>query len=187
MEAILLALSFACLNVFRGRAKDFHVPTGGRIIACTLMGIVAAFASANVVIGLAVALGTFLWALNGWGKYFAAIHGRPSPANKVEVRWIDWTVDHLLPRKPRNPGWHVHYYKARGTLGMALRGLHLYPLFIALAWLQSDTLPLFVGLFAVLQGPCYYLAGLPKEHKWSVAMAEAYFGVVIGMMIVTCI
>ena len=179
MEAIALALSFACLNCFRGRG----IVPGGRIIACTLMGVLAGLAASSWPIAITIGLGTYLWALNAWGHGFTAIHGRPWPKDAVQVRWIYWTVDRLMPDKHRNPGWHVHYYKARGTLWMSLRGLHLYPLFVALAWLQADTLPLFIGIFAVLQGPCYYLAGIPKEHRWSVALAEAYYGAVIGMMI----
>jgi hypothetical protein len=130
---------------------------GDRIIACLGMGVCAGLYAGQWHIGITVALGTYLWALPAWGKHFVAITGATARE------------------------------RLRGLLGMSLRGLYLYPLFVALAWLTTPwALP--IGLGCLLQGPCYFaMRHTPDWQEWAVARAELLFGAVIGGMVSLCL
>lgn len=172
-----LALAFAALNCFRGRG----IVPGDRWIACLGMGLAAGLYAWSWQIGLAVAVGTFIWALPKWGAYFSAITGRISDAKGIG--WVDAIVDAVFPLPRRSPGWATWQIRARGMLGMTLRSLYTLPLFVALAALTGNPHALLGSVVCLLQGPCYWLVGCFGERKWSVAAAEILFGAVLGFSV----
>lgn len=130
---------------------------GDRWLACLGFGIVSWLYSDALHLGIVVAAGTYLWALPSWGEHFTAITGETLNA------------------------------RLRGTLGMSLRGLYLYPLFAALALLTTPWALLF-GLGCLLQGPCYFVTRhTPNWQEWAVARAELLFGAVMGGLLAACL
>lgn len=124
----------------------------------------------------AVAAGMFLWSLPGWGKYFSAFHGRDDLAEK-EVGWIDRLGYAVYP-----PSVSMARNRRRGTLCMALRGLYLYPMFVALA-VVVDPLAALIGLGSLLQGFAYGIMRNVPE-RYAVTGAELTFGAIMGAMLV---
>jgi hypothetical protein len=183
MENYLLMLgvtaSFALINRVRG---DGHIgrPIVGRIYSCVMFGLIASLYAAATgsdatVTFTVVALGMFLWAVFGWGKYFSAIHGNDTYDEK-EVFWIDAILD-FLPKPIFRIG-----RRYTGMLGMALRGLHAYPMFAVLSYLEGNQSGYLLGLLTMLQGPCYFVTGcLPEKYKTrAVEIAEFATGTILG-------
>lgn len=154
MNALSLILAFALLNCFRGRGWV----RGDRILACAGMGLAAGLYAASVAAGLLVALGTYYWALESWGRGFVAITGE-SLRERLRAMW-----------------W------------MSLRGLHIGPLFISLAAFFAEPSAMLLGLIGLLQGPCYFVMRYtPNWQSWAVARAELLFGAVIGAALALCL
>jgi len=74
--------------------------------------------------------------------------------------------------------------KWKGTLYGCARGLLKAPMVVALAFLYHHPINALWGLLAGFSGICYWLGGLPKENKYSVVVAEALDGILLGIMIV---
>lgn len=172
MTLALFILTSAALNGARGRG----VVPGGRILFAILMGVCAGSYSWNIPAGIVVASGMFLWALPGWGKYFSAFTGRDNPKEQ-EISWIDWIGYRIF----LSDGYEKTNLM-RGTLCMSLRGLYLYPMFIALAPFTS-WLSLIVGLGCLLQGPAYGLMRYLESEEYAVLYAELLMGAVIGCLL----
>ena len=108
------------------------------------------------VIAVIVFLGIWIWAIPGWGRYFASLHGRDT-RKEEEIRFIDRIGIAVFPD---GDYWSN---RKRGTLEMALRGLFLCPLFVVLsvmAWKWSFLLT----FGSLLQGPVYFSTGIVLNH-----------------------
>lgn len=162
---VLFVLGCAILNGARG-SKLFGLTTSTtatRIICAVVLAFVCTAISGDPKDLLIVSIGYMIWAIPGWGKYFSAFNGNDNPAES-EIKWIDRIGYRFV--KTNN--------KLRGVLCMGLRGLYLYPLFLALG------APV-IGLVAVLQGVPYYVAGLLPNG--SIRHAEYAWGAVMGLML----
>ena len=169
---IALALAVGLLNGLRGRGL---LPRWAFVPLC---GIAAGLVAHDGVFGLVTSAGIALWVVRGWGAYFSCVTGRYDPADH-EVAWIDRACRRVVPPRPTDTPARN---RLRGTLGMSLRGAHLYPLFLGLwAW-GSDLAPA-VGLGCLLQGPVYWLSGRLVPERHAVAAAEFTFGALIGLLL----
>ena len=114
-----------------------------------------------------------LWAIPGHGKYFSALHGRDDVLEH-EIDWIDSLGYRFYP-----PDAEESTNRKRGVLCMGLRGMFLYPLFIALAFINPYA-PL-IGLGMLLQGFCYAAGAIyPKQ---GVPIGEALTGLLIAILV----
>lgn len=184
MVLFLTIALFVLCNLIRGRGWFL----GGRIVACVGFGMSAWFcarllhyplASQNAV-GLICAFGFYLWALFGWGKYFSAFTGLDNPL-EYEVRFIDRLGYHFYPSYGSNTRINIQ----RGTFCMCLRGLFLYPTFLALAYFVHPMAAI-VGLASGAQGFAYRaLRLLPVSvvARTGVAYAEALWGACMGILV----
>lgn len=166
----LFVLSFAFLNLFRGRG---WVP-GDRILACAGFGLTAGAYFGFMPVGIAVAFGTFFWAVWGWS--FEEITGEHDPA-----KYHSWIRRAGIKAFPLDGSRDTN--RVRGVLMKALRGLYLYPTFVALS-LFATPWSLLIGLGSLLQGPVYYLAGKLVREEKAVPLAEWLWGACMGGMIV---
>lgn len=170
MITLLTALLFALINRDRGIG---WIP---RVEAGIMWGMTAALAAAALqytiwyqfAILLVVIPGMMIWAIPGWGKYFASFEWTWK-VNEIEIPWIDWIVIRLVPFLTEAPHWTNGL---RGTLAMSLRGLYITPLFLMLSELS---LGIVVGL---LQGPVYAITRwLPIKGTKA---AEPLYALIIG-------
>ena len=125
-------------------------------------------------------IGLVFWFIWGWGKYFAAFHGRDNPSEQ-EVRWIDRLGYAVFPYQFSQwnfiaPGTALN--RKRGLLMMTLRGLYLLPLFAVLAGYCSPH-AWWVCFAVLLQGPIYALMRYLPERN-AVEVAEVLQGMLIG-------
>lgn len=158
MTAALLAL----LNAARGAGE---LPRWLFFPLCGLAALPLGWPTAVCVI-----LGMAVFFAAGW--HFDCITGQFT-VHENKVRWITRACLWAVP-PGTNPGREVRENKRRGTLWLALRGLHLYPLFAALAVLHGPAALLW-GLGVALMGPVYYLAGVFRRDG-AVRLGEyAYF------------
>jgi hypothetical protein len=163
--SILLVLICAIINRARG-SHFFDLITSTvltRIVCGLLLAVVCAAMSGDLITIPIIFIGYMAWASFGWGKYFSAMHGNDNPAES-EIKWIDRIGYHFV--KDNN--------KLRGVLCMGIRGMFIYPMFLALG------API-IGLIACLQGVPYFVAGLMPE--WSIREAEYMWGGVLGLML----
>lgn len=116
--------------------------------------------------------GFALWAIPGWGKYFAAGHGQYDPQEK-EIGWIDWMGEKIFPYDGKE-----QTNRKRGIICMGMRGLFLWPFFAAIGH------PL-TGLAMFMQGFCYG-AGRWNPNQ-TVPMGEFLTGVLIGILVYLCV
>ena len=163
----------ALLNALRGSGR---LP---RWLFYPLAGLAVYLGTGSVLAACSAAGGLGLWLASGW--HFDAVSGAYTLESPAKVRWINAACLRLLPRTPADgPARN----RLRGTLWMALRGLHFYPAFLPLAW--ADPWALAWGLGVLLQGPCYWLGGrLSATH--GVRVAEALTGLLFGTLIATAI
>jgi hypothetical protein len=139
-----------------------------------LVALLAYAETMSLLLAAVTTAGIALWIVPGIGKFFSAITGTDNPL-ETEIRWIDRLGYRLFPRD-ETPATN----KLRGTVCMSLRGLYLYPLFLAYAFWNPWAL--LTGLLCLLQGPVYYLSGrLTPLH--AVALAELLVGTLFGLMI----
>lgn len=171
---ILLIASFAALNHIRGGWLE--IP-GDRIVASLGMGLAYLVYTDVPLAGAVVALGMYIWALKGWGLYFAAGHGQWS-RKETEVAWIDKIGLRLFPFITSTP--HVSNVR-RGIFCMGLRGwAYSLPLFAGLSYV-FDLKALFVWNLFFLQGVAYYVARkFTGNFVW---LAEVIWGCFIGLIL----
>lgn len=177
MLSLLLIPVCSFLNRIRGGL--FPNFPGGRIIASIGVGIVFGVLSFSIINGVAVALGYYLWALPGWGLYFAAATGQWNK-DEVEVRFIDRIGLWLVPFITSQKNWSNY---RRGVICMGLRGgIFSLPLFAALAFLVTPWALAVWSLF-FLQGVNYYVAGRILPNVNPIGLAEWMWGACIGAML----
>lgn len=165
MAAVFLFVFCAILNGARG-SKLFNLTistTISRVLCALSLAVVYGVLSGNTTSMLIVAIGYMVWAIPGWGKYFSAYHGNDN-RSESEIGWIDRIGYRFV--KDNN--------KLRGVLCMGLRGLYLYPMFLALGT------PV-IGLLAALQGVPYYVAGTVSSG--TIRHAEYMWGGAMGLML----
>ena len=169
---VVFAALAAFINPIRGGLLS-PLP-GGRI----LMGGLVWFAH-SLPVGAAVAFGWYLWAVLGWGLYFAATNGEWREG-EVEIKWIDKIGLRLFPFV--TSARDASNFK-RGAFCFGLRGLVMsLPMFLALAYLLGGVTLLLWPLFA-LQGVVYFLAGFWQRGKDPIATCEWAWGAVMGLII----
>lgn len=174
-----LALIPACSFFNRIRGGLFPNFTGGRIFAAIAIGIACGLVAWNPIIAGAVGLGYYLWALPGWGLYFAAATGQWRK-DEVEVAFIDWIGLKLVPFITASTNWSNY---RRGIICMGLRGgIFSFPLFLALGYLVSPA-ALYVWPAFFLQGVNYYIAGKLVPIGNPIGLAEWLWGACIGVML----
>ena len=149
---MILAPLLALLNAARGSGT---LPRWLFFLACFAAGLTQGLWEAIVITA-----GIAVYFMAGW--HFDAITGADTldekqKDGKVKVRWINWVCLKLIPAGG-NSGWITRRNMARGTLWLSLRGLHLYPAFIGLAFLHGWP-PLLLGFGCLLQGPIYFASG----------------------------
>lgn len=176
MGTILVVL-FGLINFVRGRGYISKAYTS------FLAGIVYALFSFNeygiidraAIDGLIVFLGVWLWAAYGHGKYFMSFHGEDKMREK-EVPWIGWLTDKLYTPKD-TPASRRKW----GTIAMSLRGLHIFPMFLALGIYHNTFL--FTGVAFLLQGVIYASTRYIKNEDNRVMIAEIIIGLLMGSLL----
>lgn len=174
---LLLTATYAILNRLRG--SDFGKPYTSKGVTSFICGLATGGYALcmsygvwpSIIIGCFAFLGILLWAIPGWGQGFDAITGQDHHTEHdwFPMDWFDGVENNYL----------------RGTLQMSMRGLAIVPLFVALsfaAWKYSFIL----GLSGLLQGPVYYLAGIPQRmtgKNIGVPIAETLWGATMGFFV----
>lgn len=171
---VIRALIFGLLNALRGGG---HVSRGlcvfimgaayGALLLAAGNGLLDSGVSGLVAVG-----GLWLGLSFGWGKGFAAITGRYNPEEKDF--WPADKVGDLVYAKTNNA------YKA-GVAFLTVRAVLFYPLFIALAIWQQNTLLYFSGILVFLMGAVYYVSGRIIEESKAVRLAEFIYLAIIGL------
>lgn len=152
IAALLFAFWASFMNRVRGGLFDARGLNGARWWASAGMGLGYWLLSGNLLAGVAVSVGFMLWAIPGWGLYFAAATGRWDFTH-TEIKWIDWIGLKLFPAVTGRR--HKTNFK-RGTLCMGLRGgVYSLPLFAGLA-LTVHPLALAIWPLMFLQGFAYF-------------------------------
>lgn len=181
LDLIFLAYiaAFGFLNVGAGR-KFWGLTSStqlSRIIfafGSATLATLAAFGDIWLFVGLAISL--FIYRLPAWD--FSAISGqiRPElPQNKVTGKL--W--GRLIKRDPST----LMEKRLFGTISMALRQALIIPAVAFFALMTGDYMAIITALAFPLMGGAYFLGGVPKENKYSVAVAEVLCGVIIAAML----
>lgn len=180
--AIVFALWASFMNRVRGGLFDARGVKGARWWAATGIGVGFCVLSGNWLAGLAVAIGFLLWAIKGWGLYFAAATGRWDFTD-TEIEWIDRIGIRLFPAVTGRR--HASNFK-RGILCMGLRGgVFSLPLFTGLA-LTLNSAALAVWPLMFLQGFAYFaFKNLEPKGIDPTGHAEWLWGACMGAMIAT--
>lgn len=181
----LLAIILGLANHARGRGTLI----GGRWACAAIGGICIALVAIllgfplerAVVVGVANTLGFYNWLVWGWGLYFAAFTGTWAQG-ETEVPWIDKFCLWFFPFVTADRHW-TNY--ARGTLGMALRGVYLLPMFALVDPAGESIISPYwwLGLFGPLQGAIYAanrIAGVWKTE--GTAWPELITGMLVGAL-----
>ena len=137
---------------------------------------------------LICALGYYLYSVMGWGSYQQFRYGiLPDP----EIKWIDAILYFIFGKNQISKYKSIALFKDNyALLGMSLRGLHIAPLFIALAWHYSNPFIICLSWGMMLQGLIYYVFNsllLPTCVKHNIdcnACAEYATGALIGVLII---
>ena len=189
MISILFIAAISLLNRLRGSkpypdkvkwsaldTKDKILKTIANKTACAIyVGILSIFIFNDPIAGAIVALGFRSWSSMGWGKYFSAFNGRYQVKEK-EFFLSDWVSDAIY--EDTNNGYLA------GTIGMALRGLLIAPLFLALSLYFSTPLLLAIGTACgLLQGFAYGIMRHVPETK-AVTYAELLYGAIIAASLI---
>lgn len=129
---------------------------------CRVFGMSLAFGvfSQSVLCFLFALAGMALWALPGWAEGFVIFDGKDTRNNSL----IDRLTNKIRPVCDKT--W--------GLIFFTLRGLYIYPLFIALSYLLTPW-ALLIGFGGALMGVCY-------RYSPSVLVSEYKMGAVIGLM-----
>lgn len=169
----------ALLNRARGSQLFGYTKstTISRLVATFLMGLLSLAIGYGVLDSLVIWLGLYLWSIRGWGKYFSAFMGNYNPDER-EIKWIDELGDALVLETDEKSN------RLRGALCMCLRGIYMYPMFIALG-LLGHPMAFIVGLCCLLQGVPYWLGKYPKDMGVNpILYAEPTWGACIGLMLI---
>jgi hypothetical protein len=182
LTGAILVVAYALLNRARGNGLfEMTASTlASRAVALSLMAGTSAYAcsctdSESVAIYAIVISGMIFWCVWGWGKYCSAYHGRDN-SKEQEIWWIDRLGYLFWP-----PSISTATNRVRGTFCMALRGMYLYPMFIAFSAMQGSTWPLLVGMGCLLQGPVYGLMRYVPE-RYAAMSAEMLWGACIAVL-----
>jgi len=191
---------FAIFNFFRGRGypsnRLLDVGTS-KGLTSLYSGIATYIATDDWIIGVIVWAGLWAWAVLGWGSYFSALHGRyktKSGTWEREVSWIDSVTAKIVGEPDHAPGQGKFASRnlTFGTVAFAFRGLHIVPLFLALAIHTSNYEAIAYGIICgILQGAAYrgvrYIdfkrATQGDNEKLQIRAAELIFGAIIGAFV----
>jgi hypothetical protein len=172
IEALIIGI-FGLINRLRGS----DVPLTNKVITSLVCGVIMGIYAENWVIFSIVSIGIYIWAVFGWGKYFAAFHGRYN-VNEKEFYPADLVADKLYLKGKLNAN-------DAGMVGMAIRALLALPMFIGLGIYLNSYLPLY-GLLMALQGVIYRdMKYLPEEK--AIPVAEVLTGCLLGGLILLSI
>lgn len=177
MMSILTILWLGLMNRLRGYDPSDYSPTminhiigqvTNKFVTSTLSGVPFYFITGDWVTATIIAIGILIWSMPGWGDYFDF-----ESTNNNEQKWIDKLTASLT-----NP-------QVRDTVSMSLRGLYLYPTFIALGLWHTSFLPVLAGLGLIFKGPIYWFAckALPK-FGYNHALAETLTGFLFGLLFI---
>lgn len=172
MTWLALITLLPAFNLLGGRGL---IPLGRIVFRAVLMPLVVAWHfSFELDVLFSAFVGFLIWTVPGWGKYFAAWHGRYNPMER-EQRWIDWVGEAVYPYNGDKERNHI-----RGALCMGLRGLYLMPFFVMMTPYSLYAPIIGMGMF--LQGLAYYVCRyVPERHAASVA--EVLTGLLIAVLI----
>lgn len=165
---MILAIIFAIINRLRGWDSKYSL-WHGKYPCAVYLGIITGFYSGDYIIGLIVTLGWILWAIWGWGDYFDF-----SPKKNNENKFIDDFV-----------GAHIESGWLNDLASMSLRGMFIFPMFIALSVYILSPYPFLLGLGACLQGLFYFIGHKlwPDMSGRSTVFGEVTTGALHGMLL----
>ncbi len=174
---IWLILLCSYCNRVRGGLYDNDGLSGARWIAAAILGLGVYLYTLNVCQAIVVFAGFYLWAMKGWGLYFAAATGTWDITRR-QIRWIDELGYKLFP--------FIHGGKLpsnymRGIFCMGIRGgVFSIPLFAGLAFFNPVALLYWPVMF--LQGFAYFAFAWVKNED-PTAYAEWLWGATLGYLI----
>lgn len=170
---------FGLMNRLRGYDASDYNPTKlniivgkitNKFVTSALSGLSIYWLTHDWWVCLIVALGVLVWSVRGWGDYFDFTF-----TENNEQQWIDY-----LTRSITNA-------QLKDTIAMSLRGLYLYPAFVALAFYLDSYAPLVSGLGILLKGPVYWLSIAGIKHPlagYKHALAEFLAGLLFGLLFI---
>lgn len=181
--SIIAILLLGILDFLRGR--EALKPYTSKPITSALSGLVlsgVAFMHGAMYLdaalyGVITALGIYLGVVVGWGKYFAAFTGKYKPKEK-DFFPADILGDVVFAR--------IKNGHLAGFVGMSVRHILYYPLFVVLAAAFSTIVPMLVGLLCVFGAVPYALVRFIPE-KYALMTAEFLRGCFIAALIVSLI
>lgn len=179
MISLLIIPAASLLNLTRGRG--YKLPSA--IILGVIYGVLASSVinhsiHYDILAGLIVTAGFLIRNIVGTGDGFSVIHGRFDGIRKYNT-WNRW-VYKLSDKVAADP---VREQKRWGFMFMSLRGLYTLPMTAGLSIVFLNPLILLLGFLGILQGVMYWIGGIPKEHKYSVVIAEILDGLVLGVIL----
>lgn len=174
----LCLLAIAILNYARG-TRLFGLTSStsiSRIVVSFAMAIVSYIMGYDILDIPIILAGIYVWSVPGWGKYFSSFMGNYNKDDR-EIGWIDYIGDNLIIATDEKSN------RVRGLVCMCLRGIYMYPLFIALYLSGHPMAPIF-GMGCLLQGIPYWLAKYAKDAgKNPLSYAEPIWGYFMGLML----
>lgn len=185
MELLFLtyAAAIGLLNVGAGRefwgiVKSTQVSR--LLFACGSAGLATLMTSGNIWLFIGLAILLYLWRLGGWGDFFAAIHGKKGYwRSSGDAKWATRISDKIWPIDPQ-PGMET---RLKATFDMAIRQSLIVPAVLFFVIMTGDWSAMLTALAFPLMGGAYFISGFPKEHKYSVAVAEFLCGLIIAAML----
>ena len=176
IETLAILVLFAGLNRLRGSGRGRPLFSKG-VTSALCGGLIAWHAyRAGVPLpqvayaGAVTGLGVWLGVLLGWGKYFAAFHGRYDAAHQ-EFRPADTLANHVFAK--------THDGHLAGIAGFTVRAVLFYPAFLALIWLNPWAA--LIGLGVLAQGLIYGAMRWVPE-KIALPLAELAYGAWLGFL-----
>lgn len=199
------------VDKFLDKILGFHIPFffRGKTVFGYLTAIATYLQTSDIVLASIVGVGMFLWALDGWGAYFATGTYDESPNHYQEVPWIDWVLSYVfvnrnIKAQKSSTQWVLFPIPCRmtrpepeaiqwatskerrafyETVGMSLRGLHISYLAIALAiYFQNPFLLLMVPC-GMMVGVIYFVCRRVGYSGDTTALSEVFVGLWNGIVI----
>lgn len=179
---IAYASAFVFLNV--GAGRKFWVTSStqlGRVLFAAGGAALATFAAfGDIWLFMGVFVGLYLWRLSGWGDFFAAIHGKKEHwRSSGDAIWATKIADKIWPIDPKE-GMET---KLKSTLDMSIRMALIVPVVAFYHAYTGNYAGIVTALAFPLMGIAYFIGGLPREHKYSVVVAESICGIIIAAML----
>ena len=180
---LLYAVCIGFLNTAAGR--DFFGLTNSTTINRTLFatgsaGLTTLIAASDIGLFIGLFIGLYAWRTPGWGDFFAAIHGRrPHWRATGDAQWAVWLSDRIWPIEPKD-GMET---RLKATLDMSIRMSLIVPAVTFVAIYTGNYWGIVTALAFPLMGIAYFIGGIPKEHKYSIAVAEFITGLVMAVML----